>query len=59
MEFTFWPHRQCARHENKGWRLDYFVINNNTSIQKRIINSEILTHYEGSDHCPIKLTYKI
>ena len=42
--------------ENRGWRLDYFVVN--TSSLDRVIESDILTEYEGSDHRPIKLLYK-
>ena len=43
--------------ENKGWRLDYFIINSE-SIQ-RLVDSEILTEYDESDHSPIKLTWKV
>ncbi len=53
----FTPRRVNFRKENKGWRLDYFVINK--TAQERLVNSEILTEYEGSDHVPIKLTWKV
>ena len=40
-----------------GWRLDYFLINKEAEIN--VIDSQIEGKYDGSDHCPIKLTYKI
>lgn len=43
--------------ENKGWRLDYFIINNEAL--DRLVNSEILNEYDASDHSPIKLTWRI
>jgi exodeoxyribonuclease III len=42
--------------ENKGWRLDYFITNKDHV--GRIVDSQILNEYEGSDHCPIKLIVK-
>ncbi len=27
VEFTFWSVRQNLRESNKGWRLDYFIVN--------------------------------
>jgi exodeoxyribonuclease III len=56
-KFSYFTARiKSFKTENKGWRLDYFVINK--SAEERLINSEILTEYEGSDHVPIKLTWK-
>lgn len=42
---------------NKGWRLDYYVINNEAL--GRLVDSEILNEYDGSDHTPIKLTWRV
>jgi exodeoxyribonuclease III len=57
-KFTYFTARQIQfRKENKGWRLDYFIIND--SAKTRLVNSEILNDYEGSDHTPIKLTWKV
>ena len=45
--------RTKGREKNIGWRLDYFLVNEeNWSIVKDSrINNEIM----GSDHCPIEL----
>ena len=57
-KFTYFLARRLNfRKENKGWRLDYFVINSNA--KDRLVNSEILYEYEGSDHIPIKLTWNL
>lgn len=49
--YTWWSYMRNAREKNIGWRLDYFLVNNNfiDSIKKSIIYKDIL----GSDHCPI------
>jgi exodeoxyribonuclease III len=43
--------------KNIGWRLDYFIVNHEAV--ERMIDSEILNDYRGSDHTPIKLTWKV
>ena len=57
-EFTFWANRAKSRVNNKGWRLDYFLVNNQMQYKQDIHDSSILTNYTGSDHCPIKLILK-
>ena len=49
--YTWWSYMRNARDKNIGWRLDYFLVNNNfiDSIKKSTIYKDIL----GSDHCPI------
>lgn len=54
--YSYWTYFFNCRAKNKGWRLDYFIVDDNS--KKSVVNSEILTHYFGSDHCPIKLTWK-
>jgi exodeoxyribonuclease-3 len=49
--------RANLRPVNKGWRLDYFLINEES--KDNLVDSEILNDYMGSDHCPIKLEYKV
>ena len=46
-----------ARKKNKGWRIDYFLLNE--SKKKWIKKSEILTDQMGSDHAPIYLELSI
>jgi exodeoxyribonuclease III len=41
--------------DNKGWRLDYFVIHQNS--MHKLVDSDILLDYDGSDHYPIKLVW--
>ena len=53
----FTARQKTAKSDNKGWRLDYFVINQ--TAEERLINSDILYDYEGSDHVPITLSWKI
>jgi len=57
-QFTFWANRANSRISNSGWRLDYFLISDNGNFKERIVNSEILSNYMGSDHCPIKINLK-
>ena len=42
-----------ARAKNVGWRLDYFIVNN--EYINKVKDSLILNEILGSDHCPIKL----
>ena len=57
VKYSFWTYMFNARSNNKGWRIDYFLIS------KKIINwvkkSEILTEVKGSDHAPILLKLTI
>lgn len=50
-QYTWWSNRSNARENNKGWRLDYFFIDQE-NIEK-IKTSFILNEVLGSDHCPI------
>ncbi len=58
MEFTFWANRARSRETNSGWRLDYFLVSDKNSFINKVIDSQILSNYMGSDHCPIKLILK-
>ena len=52
-KFSYWSARGRARAENRGWRLDYFVVSK--SIEKQVKDSEIHGDIDGSDHCPISI----
>ena len=52
--YTWWSNFANSRAKDIGWRLDYFVVNN--EFLKRVVTSEIMPEVMGSDHCPIKLT---
>lgn len=51
--YTWWSYRANARNNNKGWRLDYGMVN--ASLKDRLKRSVILTEARHSDHCPILL----
>lgn len=59
VKYSFFTFRggQKALDENNGWRLDYFIVNEE-SIWK-VQETDILTEYKGSDHRPIKLVYTL
>lgn len=51
--YTWWSQRLNKRSENKGWRLDYFLVLNTIADTIRNVSHE--TEIMGSDHCPITL----
>ncbi len=51
--YSWWSYRFKAREKNAGWRIDYFVVNN--EFATHVKDSLILTDIFGSDHCPVKL----
>lgn len=51
VQYSFWSARFGARAKNLGWRLDYFLVDQNLTFK----NSYILDQELGSDHCPIVL----
>ncbi len=51
--YTWWSYRANARANNKGWRLDYAMVNE--SLRDRLQRSVILSEAKHSDHCPILL----
>ena len=55
--YSYWTYLFSARKNNKGWRIDYFLVSDR--IKKLIKKSEILTDITGSDHAPIFLNIDI
>lgn len=53
VEYSWWSYRFNARLKNIGWRIDYFIVND--ELKGKIIDSEIRTNVFGSDHCPVVL----
>ncbi len=51
--YTYWDMKTGARARNVGWRIDYFFIS--LDLLPKIKRTEIISTYEGSDHCPIVL----
>lgn len=50
-EYSWWTYRFQARKQNKGWRLDYFFLSK--SLEKRLLEAGIHSHFHSSDHAPI------
>lgn len=50
-QYTWWPNGFKIPDRHLGRRLDYFFVNN--TAKPPVLGSEILSRYEGSDHCPI------
>lgn len=53
-KFSWWSYRYNARAKNIGWRIDYFLVSERFA--DRLESADILTHIEGSDHCPVVIT---
>ena len=49
--YSWWSYRSQARAKNIGWRLDYWVINE--EFRPRLSKSLIRPDIHGSDHCPV------
>ena len=53
VKYSFWSMRANLRPSNRGWRLDYFLVDQPNL--KIVQDSKIHNEFEGSDHCPISL----
>ena len=51
--YTWWPNGFRIPERHLGRRLDYFFVNGRVS--PFVLGSEILSHIEGSDHCPVTM----
>ena len=51
--YSWWSYRGRARENNAGWRIDYFVVSR--GLEKNLVDAEIHSQIEGSDHCPVVL----
>lgn len=51
--YSWWSYRFKAREKNAGWRIDYFLVS--SSLEEKLLGSEIHKNILGSDHCPIFL----
>ncbi|MFW9854705.1 MAG: exodeoxyribonuclease III [Candidatus Thorarchaeota archaeon] len=50
-QYTWWSYRANARPRNIGWRIDYFVINQ--EFRSFLLSAFILQDIMGSDHAPV------
>ncbi|MFK7049594.1 MULTISPECIES: exodeoxyribonuclease III [Flavobacterium] len=49
--YSWWSYRANARANNKGWRIDYCLVNE--KLQDRMKRAYILPEAKHSDHCPV------
>lgn len=52
-QYTWWDMKTGARARNVGWRIDYFLVNE--EMKGRVKDAWIMPEVTGSDHCPIGL----
>jgi len=55
-QYSWWSYRFNARSKNIGWRIDYFIIDENS--KSRLHDAAILADIHGSDHCPVQVELK-
>lgn len=53
IKYTYWSYRGRARPKNKGWRIDYFLVDKKLS--SSVVSNDILDKVEGSDHAPVEI----
>jgi exodeoxyribonuclease-3 len=51
--YSWWSYRANARNNNKGWRIDYFMVAE--PLKDQMNGAKILPDVKHSDHCPIYL----
>lgn len=52
-EYTWWTYRLDARARNIGWRIDYFLVDE--ELLPHVTGARIRGDVTGSDHCPVEL----
>ena len=52
-EYTWWSYRFNSRAKNKGWRIDYCMVN--APVRPMLKEARILNVEVQSDHCPMML----
>jgi exodeoxyribonuclease-3 len=55
--YSWWSNRLKKRLENRGWRLDYYLISEN--LMAKVKSCEIHSDILGSDHAPIELVISL
>jgi len=52
-QYSWWSYRAGARANNKGWRIDYLLVNN--ILENNLKRAVILADAKHSDHCPVMI----
>lgn len=55
--YSWWSNRLNKRDEDRGWRIDYFLVSN--KLLRKIKSCKIRADISGSDHAPIELAVKL
>ncbi|GHV18861.1 hypothetical protein FACS18949_06920 [Clostridia bacterium] len=55
--YTWWGKRFSHKEQNRGRRLDYFLVSEN--IADAVVSSEIVSDFSGSDHAPVALEVRL
>lgn len=55
-KYSWWSYRFGARGNNKGWRIDYCIVN--STMRDMIVGASIDNSAVHSDHCPVVLEIK-
>lgn len=55
--YTWWSNRGMRKLQNQGCRLDYILASGD--LKEKIIEAEVLSQVQGSDHCPVLLELNI
>lgn len=57
VKYSYFSAKGTARADNKGWRLDYFIVDQEG--MKGIESSDINTEIYGSDHVPVEIVLNL
>jgi exodeoxyribonuclease-3 len=55
--YSWWSYRAGARARNKGWRIDYNIVNK--EFEQNVSNAYILPEVKHSDHCPVVIEFRM
>lgn len=55
--YSWWSYRANARNNNKGWRIDYCLVDK--ALESKIERAYILPEAKHSDHCPVVVELNI
>ena len=58
-QYSYWSQRARNRPRNRGLRLDYFLLSAPLVAAEALVDVQILTGLEGSDHAPVLMTLRL
>lgn len=54
--YSWWSYRELARPKNRGWRIDHICVS--PGLVAHLKDCDVLMKQEGSDHCPVAVSFK-